>query len=107
MSEDATAPAPAPAPAPTPAAPRRAARLEALDWLRLIAALTVVAYHWLYFGVLTDYIAVQDELSPIGRIARYGIIGVELFFLISGYVILNSARHRDARGFLVARAVRL
>lgn len=40
-------------------------------------------------------------------IARYGYLGVDLFFTISGFVVLLSAWDRTPRAFLVSRAVRL
>ncbi len=40
-------------------------------------------------------------------VAKFGYLGVDLFFLISGFVILMSAQGRSARSFLVHRVVRL
>jgi len=39
--------------------------------------------------------------------AKYGYLGVELFFMISGFVILMTASSNSLRIFLISRAVRL
>ena len=61
-------------------------RFSELDGLRGIAALAVVAYH---FG----YPAVQNypRIAPEPYSIPLGELGVQLFFIISGYVILLSA----------------
>lgn len=58
-------------------------RFSELDGLRGIAALAVVAYH---FG----YPAVQNypRIAPEPYSIPLGELGVQLFFIISGYVIL-------------------
>ncbi len=66
-------------------------RLAELDLLRFIAALAVLAFHYLvaYASVWGDRPA---ELFPaVAPVAGLGILGVELFFMISGFVILMSA----------------
>lgn len=83
----------------------RSGRLRSLDLLRFIAALGVVLYH--YFSAY-----VPSEIAPpfvvlISQWARYGYLGVELFFIISGFVILWSADGRSAVSFVIARASRL
>jgi peptidoglycan/LPS O-acetylase OafA/YrhL len=40
-------------------------------------------------------------------IKRFGTFGVELFFVISGYVIMNSVRKYDLREFLLRRLIRI
>ena len=74
--------------------------LYAIDLLRFLAALAVVAAHWCY---------TTGQMQPIMMIsaAKYGFFGVHLFFLISGLVILMSAQGQDLRGFVAARIVRL
>lgn len=83
-----------------------AGRIATLDLLRLVAALAVVAYHYLFRG------AAGDPLMPVAYpevagIAIYGYLGVNLFFLISGYVISWSAEGRSWQDFAVARFTRL
>lgn len=81
-------------------------RFELLDLLRFLAAFAVVGYHWMFRGIETGSIA---TLSYVGasEVASYGYLGVELFFLISGFVIALSARGRKASEFVVRRGVRL
>ncbi|HRE16529.1 MAG TPA: acyltransferase family protein, partial [Rhodocyclaceae bacterium] len=43
----------------------------------------------------------------VEAIARYGYLGVHLFFIISGFVILYSAQDATPRSFLASRAARL
>jgi len=81
-------------------------RLSGLDALRLVAAVMVVAFHWLYRGAVDGgYIAVRYETAA--PFAEIGYLGVNLFFLISGYVITRSAQGRNMPTFFVARFARL
>ncbi|MGN9840314.1 acyltransferase family protein [Nonomuraea sp. H19] len=78
-----------------------------LDLLRFVAALAVVAFHYLvaYASVWGDRPA---ELFPaLAPVAGLGILGVELFFIISGFVILMSAWGRGLGAFARSRLVRL
>ena len=82
-------------------------RIYELDLLRLVAALSVVAYHYTFRGQAEgDYIPVQYP-GALTAVTRYGVFGVELFFLISGFVILRSARNRTAGRFVSSRIIRL
>lgn len=84
---------------------RASARLDLLDYLRFAAAVMVVAYHYFVFGVQHGRIDVA--LTPVAEVAKYGYLGVDLFFLISGFVIMNSARGKGPSRFAVSRARRL
>jgi len=81
-------------------------RIDVLDYLRFGAACMVVGYHYLVYGPAKGHIDVSIA-GPIGVVARYGYLGVDLFFLISGFVIMNSARNSRASNFAVSRATRL
>ena len=80
--------------------------MATLDLLRLAAALAVVCFHYLFRGeVATDG---HDQAYPaVSGIAIYGYLGVNLFFLISGFVIAWSAEGRDFARFALARFARL
>jgi peptidoglycan/LPS O-acetylase OafA/YrhL len=83
-----------------------AARRPGLDVLRVLA---VAAVAWFHFGFRMQ---VTGEAGPLlsgdpGGLARYGYLGVSVFFAISGYVISISTEGRDAYGFAVARFARL
>ena len=85
-------------------------RLVVLDGLRLLSALMVVVYHLLHGeGVRDDAWGVPtDQLFPgLAGAAAYGWLGVEMFFLISGFVICMSSWGRTVGEFAVARVVRL
>ncbi|SPL97791.1 putative membrane protein [[Actinomadura] parvosata subsp. kistnae] len=78
-----------------------------LDLLRFLAALAVVAFHYLvaYASVWGDRPA---ELFPaLAPVAGLGILGVELFFIISGFVILMTVWGRGLGAFARSRLVRL
>lgn len=87
-------------------APGRNERIASLDLLRLIAALAVVGFHYFFAGPGTPRYGLPHfpETAPL---AIFGYLGVNLFFLISGYVISWSADGRDAPDFAVARFIRL
>ncbi len=69
-------------------------RVPELDALRFAAALAVMEFHYTSWAGLN---------SPL----EFGWLGVELFFMISGFVIFWSALGRTAGEFLVSRASRL
>lgn len=79
-------------------------RLYALDLLRFVAATLVLLHHWNWViaADIKAHPAYPSYLAEGG-----GTFGVSLFFMISGFVILASARGKDARGFIVSRVVRL
>jgi peptidoglycan/LPS O-acetylase OafA/YrhL len=84
-----------------------AGRLHALDYLRFFAAMGVLLTHHTFAGWETGDITAAGGELPVATVTRYGYLGVHLFFLISGFVILNSTRGKTARQFAVSRAVRL
>lgn len=81
-------------------------RFATLDLLRLVAALAVIGFHYLYRGAAGDpYLdTAYPEAAPV---AIYGYLGVHLFFLISGFVIAWSADGRDWQSFAIARFARI
>ncbi len=92
-------------------APARAAvagsdRLAGLDLLRLFAALVVVFFHYGYRATMGDGLG-QTAFPEIAGVAKYGFLGVDLFFVISGFVIAASAEGRSVAAFTIARAARL
>ena len=81
-------------------------RYYEIDLLRFIAAISVVLYHFTFRGYYAD------DLSPVyygelGEIFKYGYLGVELFFIISGYVVLMSSQGKTLAQFFTSRVMRL
>jgi peptidoglycan/LPS O-acetylase OafA/YrhL len=87
--------------------------IHGLDLVRFAAAAMVMWFHLAYFSWF-------DPDSSPGRIADgsiylptlsasawWGWVGVEIFFVISGFVITRSAQGRSAKEFAIGRAVRL
>lgn len=76
-----------------------------LNLLRFFAALNVLCVHkfeqLLSIGYLPSFLKV---LSPF---TQYGYLGVDLFFIISGFVITFSSDGRTVKHFVLARFIRL
>jgi peptidoglycan/LPS O-acetylase OafA/YrhL len=77
-------------------------RVPELDLLRFTAAAAVVAFH--LSALLPGDTGVQRVIQAVGR---FGFMGVPLFFMISGFVILWTAFNRGPGKFVLARLCRL
>lgn len=102
---DAVTPPPAPA-----GGGRTRGRLRALDGLRLIAALMVCVYH--YAGrdgdIAHSWGKSPKEIFPhVAGAFSYGPLGVQIFFIISGFVICMSGWGRSLKDFAISRITRL
>ncbi|MET8226791.1 acyltransferase [Streptomyces sp. NPDC005301] len=116
MTAATKAPAPVPPAAEAADVPPRigprvhAPRLRALDGLRLVAALMVAGYH---YGGRDGEIARAWGTSPkyqfpsLHEWFAYGCLGVQVFFVISGFVICMSGWGRTLRAFFASRVSRL
>jgi peptidoglycan/LPS O-acetylase OafA/YrhL len=81
-------------------------RFPMLDPMRLVAVMGVVLFHYGFqgpAGIDGKHVA----LPGLGAIAQYGFLGVPVFFVISGFVIANSAEGRSATEFAIARFARI
>ncbi len=73
-------------------------RYESLDLWRGVACLLVVFCHSVYYARVSADSPVQVAASGVVGVARWGWLGVPLFFVISGYCIsacVDSARRRQ------------
>lgn len=70
-----------------------------IDVLRFLAAISVMFFH--YFGSMLN-----NSTAPLAVYISHGYIGVELFFMISGFVIFFSL-YKGTRQYAVGRLVRL
>lgn len=79
-----------------------AGELRPLTGLRIVAALWVVGFHF-HFTPLPGVAAVDGVLGPL---AGQGALGVDLFFVISGFVIAHTYLDRLGPAFQPAVAAR-
>jgi peptidoglycan/LPS O-acetylase OafA/YrhL len=87
-------------------------RLDSLQLLRAVAALLVLLYHLATMGVYGWIAADGSPLLPLGFFAAIGFAGVDLFFVISGVVMVVTCFDRfgqpgEAIAFLKRRIVRI
>lgn len=88
-------------------------RYHLVDLIRFIAAMMVLMYHYTASGignVMNDrykLLATKDLYPEFFWFTKYGFLGVHLFFMISGFVILSSALNRSAIEFAISRGTRL
>ncbi|WP_413101673.1 acyltransferase family protein [Streptomyces sp. Inha503] len=85
-------------------------RLRALDGLRLLAALMVAAYHYGgRDGEITEAwgSSPRAQFPTLSSYFAYGCLGVQIFFVISGFVICMSGWGRPLRSFFASRVSRL
>ncbi len=81
-------------------------RLHQLDLIRFLAALYVVFYHYGFRGFNGDNMSVL-QFEEIEFFSKYGYLGVDLFFIISGFVILMTALNSNIVSFFISRVSRL
>lgn len=107
-TDAATAVSPTAAPAPAPAtAATRAPRLAALDALRFLAAVGVLAYHFTARETTAWGRDLAEVAPAVSGWATYTSLGPELFFVISGFVILMTAWGRSVPDIIGSRVARL
>jgi peptidoglycan/LPS O-acetylase OafA/YrhL len=87
--------------------PDKSPRFYEIDLLRAIAAVGVVLFHYTFRGHAGGDNLCDVPFEALGGLFQYGYLGVDLFFIISGFVILLTAMDRDPAGFVISRVVRL
>lgn len=81
-------------------------RNEVLDLMRGVAAISVVLYHYLYRGWINGDFT-EESFGDYDGIFKYGYIGVQFFFVISGYMITRSIYDKTPYEFFRSRVLRL
>lgn len=81
-------------------------RANEIDLLRFLAACAVMFFHYAFRGYAADGYSLMP-LPEFGFIAKYGYLGVDLFFIISGFVIFMSAEQGTFKRFFISRVTRL
>ena len=77
-----------------------------IDYLRIVGALAIVFYHLTYRQYTLDVI--EAPLFPrMEQITKFGYLAVNLFFMISGFVIFISGKSKTAVEFAISRIDRL
>lgn len=80
--------------------------LYEIDLLRFLAALCVVFFHYAFRGNATGDLSIL-AFPEIAGIVKYGYLGIDLFFMISGFVILLGAMNSTPSKFIASRIARL
>jgi peptidoglycan/LPS O-acetylase OafA/YrhL len=78
-----------------------------LDYGRFFAAMMVVVFHYTFNSIVNGKIESITLIPSVISMTKYGYLGVEFFFMISGYVIFFSARNKTAAEFAESRFLRL
>ena len=81
-------------------------RQPSIDLLRFIAAMMVATMHW-ELGVGSEKYQRIYAVPIIGDLVKNGSFGVNIFFVISGFVIIGTAQKYNAIEFIFARFTRL
>jgi len=68
--------------------------------------MVVISFHYFSNGISNGTVT-RIELTPFSDIAKYGYLGVQLFFGVSGYLILMSTTNRSAWQFAKGRIKRI
>lgn len=101
----------APTQGPTHGPARAAPRMALLDALRLFAALVVVLFHYTaWHHTHWDPAGTQTAAQSwplLSQFTAYGNLGVQLFFVLSGLVVLRSVEGRGGSAFIASRVSRL
>lgn len=82
-------------------------RFPLLDLARIAAALGVVFFHWCFLFGVEEASTRYRPWPEFSAWSKYGHLGVQLFFMISGFLVLQSAYSKTTLNFLRARAIRL
>lgn len=82
-------------------------RFALLDGLRFAAAFAIVAFHFVARETTAWAVPISEQAPAVFGVTKYGFFGVNLFFVISGFVILMSSMGRPLHHFVASRVARL
>lgn len=79
-------------------------KIASIQVLRAIAAWLVVYHHYMFF--FFDY---KSDFLLGNFFSHYGDFGVDIFFVVSGFIMFHTLNHRDisAREYFVKRILRI
>ena len=81
-------------------------RLYQIDLFRFIAAMSVLLHHYLFRGYAEGNMS-NIDFGEIGQFFKYGYLGVDFFFILSGFVISLSIKGNSLSKFSFSRITRL
>lgn len=78
-------------------------KIDGMDVFRSCAAMGIMLYHYFFIGPLQGFYS-KEVFIPL---AFFGEWGVDIFFLISGFFILQSVHNRNYKTFFMSRIKRI
>jgi peptidoglycan/LPS O-acetylase OafA/YrhL len=81
--------------------------LDALDYGRFFAAFSVLMFHYIVHGPTNNRVTSYQIEGWVADVASLGYLGVDFFFIVSGFVIAMSAASATPKSFVRSRFVRL
>lgn len=81
-------------------------RIYQIDLFRFIAAMGILLVHYLYRGYRADNLT-NLSFTELGDWMKYFFVFIDLFFIISGFVIALSIRGKSLSTYLRSRVLRI
>jgi peptidoglycan/LPS O-acetylase OafA/YrhL len=81
-------------------------RFYEIDLLRFLSAFAVVVFHYTYTGYMEGS-AVSANFESFRELSRYAYMGINFFFVSSGFVIFISVADGSPKNFIISRISRL
>ncbi|WNO10038.1 acyltransferase [Teredinibacter sp. KSP-S5-2] len=81
-------------------------RFYEIDFLRFLSAFFVVVFHYTFTASVENFSPVAN-FEAVRYFSKYAYMGINFFFLISGFVIFMSVSNGSAKKFLISRFTRL
>ena len=92
---------------PTPKSiPLKTNRFYQIDLFRFIAAIGIMLAHYLFRGNRADNLS-EISFSELGDWMKYFFVFIDLFFIISGFVIALSIRGKSLKEYFKSRVLRV